>query len=78
MKVLAPYKYLGEMRQTVQGSDDKSHISDMHDVYCPIVTTLCVCDVTTLRGCAACMVLIAPVSASHASGMTSGKMSHQA
>ncbi|MBO6051788.1 MAG: hypothetical protein J6P65_07400 [Bacteroidales bacterium] len=40
MKVLAPYKYLGEMRQTVQGSDDKSHISDMHDVYCPIVTTL--------------------------------------
>ena len=72
MKKLAPYEHLGEMRQTEQGSDDMSHISDMHYVYCPIVTRS-MSDVTTLRDCAACMVLIAPAGASHASGMTSGK-----
>ena len=47
-----------------------SHISDMHYVYSPIVTTL--------RGCAACMVLSAPAGASHASGMMSGKMLYYA
>ena len=40
---------------------EMSHISDMH--------LMSLSDVTTLRGSAACMVLIAPAGTSHAFGM---------
>ena len=61
MAMYTRYRHLGEMQLTEQ--DDRasvmSHISDMLDRPRPYVTTLR----------SACMVLIAPVSASHASGM---------
>ena len=57
------YEHLGEMRQTMQ--DDRystvSHISDMLSHALP--------SATTLRGFTACMVLIAPIGASYASGI---------
>ena len=59
----ARYEHLGEMRQTVL--DDRcsrmSHISDMRERSRP--------SATTLRGFTACMVLIAPIGASYASGI---------
>ena len=58
----------GMMRQTMVSSDEMSHISDMPiERYVPSTTTLR--SATTLRGCAAGMVLPAPGGASHASGM---------
>ena len=59
----ARYEHLGEMRQTML--DDRysrmSHISDMLSHARP--------SATTLRGFTACMVLIAPIGASYASGI---------
>jgi len=62
MAMRTRYGHLGEMRQSVLDDRDcmMSHISDMLDQPRP--------SLTTLRS--ACMVLIAPVSTSHASGMT--------
>ena len=72
LAMCAHYEHLGEMRQAEQ--DDRasvlSHISDMLDHPRPSDTTpRSACILTTLRS--ACMVLIAPVGASHASGMVS-------
>ena len=55
------YGHLGEMRQTrlYDVNSEMWHISDMLDQSRPSVTTLRF----------ACMVLIAPVGTSHASGM---------
>ena len=55
------YRHLGEMRQTETDVRvrEQSHISDMPAPSHPSVTTLRF----------ACMVLIAPVDTSHASGM---------
>ena len=55
-------KHLGEMRQAELDVRDngQSHISDMLDQPRPSLTTLRL---------SACMVLIAPIGASHASGM---------
>ena len=61
METLILYKHLGEMRQTMLHDGEMSHISDMH-MRCDLL-------VTTLRS--ACMVLIASVDASHASGTVS-------
>ncbi|MBR6064595.1 MAG: hypothetical protein IKP54_10630 [Bacteroidales bacterium] len=52
------------MRQSMQDGGMMSHISDMHSIHTALV-------LTTLRGSAACMVLIAPDGASHAFGMSS-------
>ncbi len=54
-------KHLEEMRPTMVDSIVMSHVSDMQERHSPYSTTL--------RGFAACMVLIAPIGASHASGM---------
>ena len=57
------YEHLGEMRQTmlVDRYSRMSHISDMRERSRP--------SATTLRGFTACMVLIAPIGASYASGI---------
>ena len=69
-EVCASGKHLGEMRQSMLYDRDRamSHIFDMPIERCvPSATTLR--STTTLRGCAAGMVLPAPGGASHASGM---------
>ena len=75
------YKHLGEMQQSMQNGGKMSHISDMQWEHFPVATSSdygCVvtilrstCVLTTLRGSAACTVLIAPNGASHASSMSS-------
>ena len=54
-------RHLGEMRPTMAYGRELSHISDML-----MSSSL---GITTLRGFATCMVLLAPVSASHVSDM---------
>ena len=69
-EVCASGKHLREMRQCMLYDRDRamSHIFDMPIERCvPSATTLR--STTTLRGCAAGMVLPAPGGASHASGM---------
>ncbi len=54
-------EHLGEMRPTMIVNIVMSHVTDMHERRSPYSTTL--------RGFAACMVLLAPVGTSHVSDM---------